>query len=197
MTSHWFLIHRFKATRDSRAWDRIIKAWRRFIPHLSVQPLVNECEVLTTNLWWTSHFIGSQFGFSHEHATQLMRNDMQQIQDIWNPMTRSFLPWYEVGICYGLLPQDRHCYTNLVDNVPQRWRDILTDPRQIPRHNEYLGLFDSVEAEFPGFIFLSTREYRPSLAPAEHRFTIPASVQFFLPWIIFHDLTIMAASGGR
>jgi hypothetical protein len=76
MASNWVLMQKFRATRGSRAWDRIIQAWRKMSPHLAVRPPVNDCEVLTIHLWWSSFYIGGLFGFSHASAAQLMRNGL-------------------------------------------------------------------------------------------------------------------------
>jgi hypothetical protein len=66
--AHWALTKRFRAATGSRTWDRIICAWRQASPHLAVRLPVNDCEVFSTNLWWSSYFTGGQFGFSHASA---------------------------------------------------------------------------------------------------------------------------------
>jgi hypothetical protein len=128
MASHWAFTPRFKATRGSRAWIHIVQAWRKLLPFLSVRPPANACEVLTTDLWWSSYHIGGQFGFSHATAATLMKHGMQKIGDLWDPATVSFLSWYKAGMRFGLLPADRNCYNNLLDGIPQPWHDLLTDP---------------------------------------------------------------------
>jgi hypothetical protein len=110
-----------------------------------------------------------------------MKHGMQKIGNIWDPVMASFLTWYEAGMRFGLLPADMNCYNNLLDRIAQQWHDLLTDPQHPSTHNKYLGLFDSADAEFPGLVFLTYREYKPSLDPGERRFTIPtATKQFFL-----------------
>jgi hypothetical protein len=193
MASQWVLTPRFQATRWSRAWTRIISAWRKLSPHLTVRPPINKCEVLTTHLWWSSSFIGGQFGFSHESAAHLMKNGLQQLGDIWDQHSGSFLSWHEAGIRYGLLPCDRQYYINLVAHIPLRWYNLLADQRQAAAAKEYLGLFATEDAEFRGLIFPATKDYWPSLEAGDRRFTLPAETpQFYLssasmllqPWLI-------------
>lgn len=171
----------FRATYGSKAWDRIIRAWPKMSPHLAVRPPVNDCEVLTTRLWWSSFYIGGQFGFSHASAAQLMRNGLQQIGDLWDPHTISFLPWYEAGIRYGFHPRDRQCYINMVASIPQSWQELLLDKYRASKSKKYLGLFDSDDAELPGIIFTTSRNFRLLLELGECQFTILNSImQFYL-----------------
>jgi hypothetical protein len=57
MALQWVLTQLFKATRGSQAWERVIRAWRKLSPHLTVRLPINKCEVLTTHLWWSSYFM--------------------------------------------------------------------------------------------------------------------------------------------
>ena len=89
----------------SHAWDRILQACRQLVKKIQ---FIFPCnEVLTTNLWWTNYFFGSQFGCSPLQAASLMTKGLMQVQDIWDARVEDFLNWPTICAKFSLLPNDR------------------------------------------------------------------------------------------
>jgi hypothetical protein len=80
----WILGHKFEAHNGSKGWNRIIQAWRRLTPKLEIFPLRNHDKVLSTPLWYSSHFIGFNFGISPQQAAALSHKGVSILQSLWN-----------------------------------------------------------------------------------------------------------------
>ena len=63
LDAQWILIHKFRASRGSQLYDRILQAWRKLVGTLEFTAPKNDDEVLSTGLWWSTHYIGRNFGF--------------------------------------------------------------------------------------------------------------------------------------
>jgi hypothetical protein len=72
----WALVNKFTTRKGSRARDKITQSWRRLVPHIQFFSSNNGDEVLSTNLWWTTSYVGMHFGFSRARAATLMRRGM-------------------------------------------------------------------------------------------------------------------------
>jgi len=59
----WLMVRGHSVSRGSRVWNKITVAWRRFSKHIAFSPPMNDDEVFTTNLWWSTKKIGSNFHF--------------------------------------------------------------------------------------------------------------------------------------
>ena len=176
----WILLHKFRATRGSRAWDRIVHSWRRIVGKVVVSPPQNSDEVLSTNLWWSTFYIGGNFGFSQQRAAQLMHRDMCQIHDIWSGHTQTFLTWMEAQEKFGLMPHEQPQYEMLLARIPQHWILFLTRDRIYTSQHEYVGVFHNEHDELPMMVFETSTEYRPQLRGGQIRTGIPATTPSFM-----------------
>jgi hypothetical protein len=91
-----------------------IQAWRKFAPKLDFVAPRNDAEVLSTPLWWTTQFYGSSFGFTLVRATNLARQGLRFIQDMWNSATQSFMTGKELSLKFHLGPGDLASYDRMV-----------------------------------------------------------------------------------
>jgi len=78
----WLMVKHPSVTRGSRVWNRIMVAWRRLTVHIEPSPPTNSDEVLSTSLWWSLTYIGSNFNFFQDRARVLARNGMRTIGDL-------------------------------------------------------------------------------------------------------------------
>jgi len=83
-SSSWLMIHRPSATRGSKVWNRIISSWKLIVKHIEPIPPKNPDEVLNTNLWWTTKYIGANFHFPIARARTLARVGLRYIKDVWD-----------------------------------------------------------------------------------------------------------------
>lgn len=60
-------------------------------PLVEATPPSNYEEVLGTNLWWTNHFFGNNFGTSPVRASFFARRGISQVGDIRNPANQTNL----------------------------------------------------------------------------------------------------------
>lgn len=90
--AQWTFLRKFKAARGFRAWDRILRAWRLLVKHISATPPRNRDEILTSPIWWIVHFLGGPHGFSLARAAQLMAKGMWQFQHIYMERVAGHVP---------------------------------------------------------------------------------------------------------
>lgn len=72
----WALLAKFSAPQGTKLWNRLIQAWRLLSPLVEAQPPTTFEEIQNTQLWWTTHFLGNNFGFTHQRARQLSHNGL-------------------------------------------------------------------------------------------------------------------------
>lgn len=70
---HWPLLDNFSSPRCTGVWARVIQAWKSMSTLVEAVPPSNHDEVLTTNLWWTDHYFGHNFGASAVRASFFAR----------------------------------------------------------------------------------------------------------------------------
>ena len=104
--AQWALIHKFCATRGSCVWNCIIQAWQKLILKIKMREPINSDEVLTTSIWWSTHYISGNFGFLHQQATSLMHHGLYCISNLWNSTSGAFHPWPFLYDRFHLQPQD-------------------------------------------------------------------------------------------
>lgn len=97
---NWIMLYKFKSTKGSKIWDRIIKGWKSLSPFIDAISPANVDEVLSTSLWVTTHFISRLTGFDYKRLPIIMSRGMCQIRDIWSPNRKQFLDWEEAQVRY-------------------------------------------------------------------------------------------------
>jgi len=60
--------------------------------HRAIPPTC-AAEVLLTNIWWSTSFIGSNFNFSVDRVRALTRAWLRSIRDLWDYGTIGFKTW--------------------------------------------------------------------------------------------------------
>lgn len=186
-TLHWPLLNKFSSPRYSGVWARVIQAWRVLSPKVEASPPTNYDEVLGTNLWWTNHYFGHNFGASVVRAGFFAYRGICQIADIWDQSTHSLLAWQDISQRFQLPQTDRHIFDAIHRHFPGQWLDICQDTRTEPKPGEWVGVFDHDQDEVPHVIFQTSEQFRPRLSNAG-QIEILAAVSVFKPGTISSTL---------
>jgi hypothetical protein len=138
---------------------------------IDVVPPHNVEEVLHVNLWWTTHYIGINFGFSPTRAAQLWRRGFYRIAQLWDRDLRTFRPWPQVQESFGLRDHEQGSYMLIQRHFPVAWRDMLLAPDDIPQPDEWLGFFERSTDELPLLVFRATEGFRLTCCPTSRNLT--------------------------
>jgi hypothetical protein len=80
----WCLTPNFHASNGSKVWNRTIRAWKKLSGKVVGVPPSNYEEVLLTSPWWSTFYIGQNFGFPAERAAQLAAQGITSIGALWS-----------------------------------------------------------------------------------------------------------------
>jgi hypothetical protein len=112
-------------------------------------PPTNGNEVLNISLLYTTHFSGYHFGISSQHAAWLSGKGPYCICDIWNLEAERCKTWDELLYQFHLTPHNRHGVSRMLVAFPRAWLTMLTSQHSLTRPGDWLGLFSTLEVEFP------------------------------------------------
>ncbi|KAG0571902.1 hypothetical protein KC19_VG052100 [Ceratodon purpureus] len=174
------LLHRFSAPRGSQLWNRLVQAWRHLSPLVDAVPPRTFEEVQNTHLWWTTHFIGQNFGFSEARANQLAHSGLSCLQDLWEPGTTNLRPWPELCQAYGLHDAERAQIDSYQQSVPAEWLALRPGLQDLASPRDWLGVFDGDILEDPLILFQATPHFCPRLGPGGVPLHIPPEIPTFL-----------------
>jgi hypothetical protein len=109
----------------SRCRNRIVQAWQQISPKLELFTPKNHEEVVVTLLWYSSYFVGFNFGVLPQRAAKLNRKGISTIKALWNTTTLCFKTWEEISIEF-IIPI-LHCQglTRFITAVPRTWLNWL------------------------------------------------------------------------
>jgi len=108
-------------------WNHIISAWKKIVKNIELLPSSNASEVLSTSIWWSTNFIGSNFHFSIDRARVLARAGLRSIGDLWDANISDFKTWETISIEFPFTPMERHHWFFLISQIPQSWHQLLSD----------------------------------------------------------------------
>lgn len=106
----WTLSHHVSSTQGSRLWNRTSMAWKKLV--LATEPVAPQSaeEVLNTNLWWASKFIGGNFRFTMDRAREIARSGLATDRQLWNDETAELRSWEELVTQFQLDSHEQHFY---------------------------------------------------------------------------------------
>lgn len=122
---HWSLLPRFSAPRGSPLWNHMTQAWRRISPRIEATPPVNADEIQNTNLWWTTQFLGDNFGFTKQRARTLAHRGPQCLRDLWTDNSMIMRPWAELQQKFGMLETEKPLLERYQNRVPHEWSELF------------------------------------------------------------------------
>jgi hypothetical protein len=128
-------------------------------PRVEAILLSNYEEVMSTNLWWTTHYFGRNFGASVVRASYFARRGINQVADIWDPTTHSLLDWNELCQRFQLSETDRPIFAAIQRHFPEQWHDLCCETLTQPKPGEWVGIFDQAQAEVPTEIFQTSEQF--------------------------------------
>jgi hypothetical protein len=162
----WTLTHQFSAPRGYRIWNRMMQGWKKFSKKLEMSTPTNAAEVLSTPLWWTTHFYAGNFGFSLAEATRLMKSGITHIRDLWNGAGQICYTCKELTQRYQLGRVDRNSFNRMLDAIPHRWIQMLTNGREVTRAGDFVGIFHQIHDTIPSYICELLATFLPQLMAA-------------------------------
>ena len=121
------LTHKFSAPKGHRIWNRLIQSWKRFNPKIDIAASINGPIVLSTPLWWSTHFYANNFGFSYLKVVLLARHGFRFFHDMWSIEQTRFLTWQEILTKFPLKPTKQTSYFMMTQSIPDTWVDYLTN----------------------------------------------------------------------
>ena len=136
-------------------------------------------EIQNTQLWWTTHFLGSNFGFTQFRARQLARRGLWCLRDLWIPGTMELQAWPVLKDRFNLREPERRLITQIHAQVPPAWRRLGQTTATQSIHGEWLGLFPREIEGDPWMIFRTSPAFCPALRPGPQFVFLPATVDLF------------------
>jgi len=109
-----------------------------------------------------------------KRAASLMSKGMSQVQDIWDLVAQSFIPWLQVKGFYGLLDFEIRSYERIVNSIAASWICFLTDYQFVTRKDEFLGGFPNDEDLLPSVVFNTSAQFRLRLVVGIHAIELPS-----------------------
>lgn len=135
-------------------------------------PPLNAEEILNTSLWWTTRFVGENFGFTKLRAHTLALRGMQCLRDLCQEDSMTPRPWGELQPAFNLRDDERPLIDRYYNNIPRAWSGLFHETSALPLPNKWLGLFRAAITEDPFLVFQVTDSFHPSLLPASLVVTI-------------------------
>jgi hypothetical protein len=173
-------MHHVTGFQAYRVWNRLLQAWKKFAPKLDFMAPTNNAEVLSTPLWWTTQFYGSNFGFTYAWAAQLARQGLYFLCDLWNQQTLFFFTWERISVQYRFGPSNQLCYNRMIVAIPPPWHELLTTTAPVSRSGEFLGIFPNPDAGAPSLLFVVQDSYRPLIGSHVTKLRIPSDTGRYL-----------------
>jgi hypothetical protein len=78
----------------------------------------------------------------------------------------AFRPWEEVQAVFGLHEDEHGQFLLMQRQVPPDWYNLLRHPSREAQPDDWLGVFDSVDQEFPNVVFCASHEVQPPIVTA-------------------------------
>lgn len=195
-TLQWLLLTKFSAPQGSRVWNRLIQSWRALSPLIDATPPTNFKEIQNTNIWWTTQFLGHNFGFPQARARQLARKGLNSLRELWQEGSMALRPWEDLKLSFGFHDDEEGLVDHLQTLVPPEWITLGQATRSQATQGDWLGVFSAPEGLDPIIVFQSTDVFRPELSHQELGLTIPCSVPIFSVGPQTRSLNATARPGG-
>ncbi|KAG0575769.1 hypothetical protein KC19_5G029800 [Ceratodon purpureus] len=187
----WMLLPRFHAPRGPPLWHRFTQSWRIMSPHVDAVPPTSFEEVQNTSLWWTTTYVGHNFGFSEIRARQLAAHGLQCLRDLWEPESMTILPWEVLERRFHLREQDRPGLLLYQTHLPQSWRVLFTHARHSLTAGEWMGIFPHGPTEDPCILLQATDDFRPLLTEQETITAVPVGCPQYLLGLNSRNLILL------
>ncbi|KAG0623283.1 hypothetical protein M758_3G162400 [Ceratodon purpureus] len=174
------LLARFSASQGSQLWQRLVQSWRLLSPLVDAVPPQNFEEVQNTHLWWTTHFVGQNFGFTEARASQLAQSGLSCLQDLWEPGSTSLRPWPALCRDFGLLEAERGLIESYHHRVPAEWLALQPGPHDLATPGDWLRVFAGDLLDDPLIIVQASPQFRPLVAHGVTVLHIPVAHETYL-----------------
>lgn len=139
------------------------QAWQQISPLLEPIQLVNTDEVLNSQLWWTNHFVTSNFGITERRARYLASCGLQSLRELCKDRSLILRPWVTVQIRYRRLATKHVLIEHYHNNVPPAWSDIFHQGASQIVDLEWLDNFHGQPLEVSILIIQATKNFLPSI----------------------------------
>lgn len=179
----WLFLHKFSAPVGSPLWNRLISSWRRLSPFVDATPPATFEELQNTSLWWTSSYIGVNFGFPIRRARQLARKGMRCLRDLWTPSSTTPEAWPVLQQRFGLQDAEQPQVEQFFSNIPPAWLHMATSTQLQSKANEWLGVFTTADDEVPTVLLCTTSTFHPPLNMELRQVSPPPQVPLFIAGI--------------
>ncbi|OAE27663.1 hypothetical protein AXG93_3137s1030 [Marchantia polymorpha subsp. ruderalis] len=132
-----------------------------------------------TSLWWTSHFLASNFGFSLARARQLACHGLLCLRDLWRDNAMTLRPWHDLQQRFALKDEERQHIDLIQSKVLAAWFTLARQTQTVPQLGEWLEIF-SVSEGAPLIVFQAAHDVSPSLMETAHDTLIPPEHAIFM-----------------
>ena len=136
-------------------------------------PPSNYEEVLLTSPWWSTFYIGRNFGFPAERAAQLAAQGITSIGALWSTDHNRFWTWEELYTRYQLSATERRRVLAIHSAIPRPWVHMLLNGRYQTQPGEFIGFFSHPDALQPEVIICTEEFFTPALEPGLSTFSLP------------------------
>ena len=136
LSASWLMLHHPSFSQGSIIWNRIISAWKKVIKYIDPSPPSNADEVLSTNFWWASSFIGVNFNFTPKQARDLAKHGLHTIYDLWDPDRKFFKAWEVISEDFSLLHSDFQQWLLLISIIPSAWLSLIQNSLEHAQRND-------------------------------------------------------------
>ena len=142
----------------------MVQAWRRLSPRIEATSPKNANDVLNTSLWWTTRYVGVNFGFPPTRARVLAHKGLLSLRDLWEPHSMTPRPWPTLQRSYGLLDGERPLIDQYLAAVPREWADLYATTQGLAQPFDWLGVFvDELHVD-PVLLLQATKEFCPCIS---------------------------------
>jgi len=78
----WLMIQRPFVSRELKGSKNLISTWKKILKHIVLGPPTSATEVLSTSIWLSRSFIGSNFNFFVDRAKDFIKIGLYSIKDL-------------------------------------------------------------------------------------------------------------------
>lgn len=124
----WFMSPSHKSAPGSKIWNKAGRAWRRLCRHAHwIKPSSFE-EASSAPLWFNSDFENLiQTAFTRARASELHRQGLKAIQDVWHQDNHTCLSWPEARDKFQFLrDEDEAGWGSFLRVIPRVYANVLT-----------------------------------------------------------------------
>lgn len=154
----WMFSNHHLTSCGSYMWKQIWEVCKSVLEHVVVLPPQDMYQVLNTHIWWNPDIQVIGFGVSSNQATQLDRNGLGHIRDLWDFENNKPLAAREIVEKFKLDRRELGAIEITMSSIPNQWGALVHQYGRKSPIGSWVWYFDTnLQDAHPAMIFQNNR----------------------------------------